>query len=81
MLKAAQNTIDKFIDYFNNVDPEERDPLTGRPVFKVKDIISEITNLHKVHEELVILDNQVKKEIAETSSIRGGAEDGYIPSF
>jgi hypothetical protein len=43
MLKAAQNTVDKFIDYFNNVDPEERDPISGKPIFKVKDLIAEIS--------------------------------------
>lgn len=81
MLKAAQNTIDKFIDYFNNVDPEERDPISGKPIFKVKDLIAEISQLHKVHEELVVLDGQVKKEISETSSIRGGAEEGFLPNL
>ena len=81
MLKAAQNTVDKFIDYFNNIDPEERDIQTGKPIFKVKDIMAEISNLDKVHQELIILEGQVKKEIAETSSIRGGAVDGYIPKF
>ena len=81
MLKAAQNTVDKFIDYFNNIDPEERDLQTGKPIFKVKDIMAEISNLDKVHQELLILEGQVKKEIAETSSIRGGAVDGYIPKF
>jgi len=79
MLHAAQNTVDKFIDYFNNIDPEERDPLTGKPIFKVKDIMTEVSNISKVNEELQILESQVKKEIAEQSSIRGGAEDGFIP--
>jgi hypothetical protein len=56
MLKAAQNTVDKFIDYFNNIDPEERDLQTGKPIFKVKDIMAEISNLDKVHQELLILE-------------------------
>lgn len=79
MLQAAQNTVDKFIDYFNNIDPEERDPTTGKPVFKVKDIMTEVSNISKVHEELKILESQVKKELSEISSIRGGATDGFIP--
>lgn len=79
LLKAAQNTVDKFIDYFNNVDPEERDPLTGKPIFKVKDLIAEISNLSKVNDELNTLENMVKKELQEASIIRGGAVEGFTP--
>lgn len=81
LLKAAQNVIDKFVDYFNNIDVEERDEQTGKPIYKTKDVMAEISSLHKVHEELVILESQVKKEISETSSIRAGAVDGYHPNI
>ena len=81
MLQAAQNTVDNFIDYFNTVvDLSERDA-NGKPVLKTKDIIAEISSLSKVHEELKILEGQVKKEMMETSSIRGGATDGFLPNF
>jgi hypothetical protein len=56
MLHAAQLTVDKFIDYFTNIDPEERDAQTGKPIYKVKDIMTEISNLSKVHEELKTLE-------------------------
>lgn len=79
MLKAAQNTTDKFIDYFNNVDPEERDPQTGKPVFKVKDLIAEISNLSKVHEELKTLEQMVKQDMTQTTTVRGGAIEGFEP--
>ena len=81
LLQAAQNTVDKFIDYFNNVDPEERDPLTGKPIFKVKDLMSEISSLSKVHDELTALEGMVKKELSEQSSIRAGAVEGFMPNF
>lgn len=81
LLQAAQNTVDKFIDYFNNVDPEERDPLTGKPIFKVKDLMAEISSLSKVHDELTSLEGMVKKEISEQSTIRAGATEGFIPNF
>ena len=81
LLQAAQNTVDKFIDYFNNVDPEERDPMTGKPIFKVKDLMAEISSLSKVQEELSALENLVKKELAEQSSIRAGAVEGFMPKF
>lgn len=81
LMKAAQNTVDKFVDYFNNVDPEERDVQTGKPIFKVKDLITEISNLSKVHDELITLESMVKKELTEHTSIRGGAVDGYMPDL
>lgn len=77
LLKAAQNTVDKFVDYFNNIDVEERDLQTGKPIWKVETIIKELTSLHKVHEELVTLEVQVKKDISEVSKIRGGASTGF----
>ena len=79
LLKAAYNTVDKFIDYFNNVDPEERDQTTGKPIFKVKDIMSEISNLSKVHEELKVLEGLVKKELTETTSLRGNVSEDFDP--
>ena len=77
LLKASQNTVDKFVDYFNNIDVEERDLQTGKPIWKVETIIKELTSLHKVHEELVTLEVQVKKDISEVSKIRGGASTGF----
>lgn len=81
LLQAAQITVDKFIDYFNNVDPEERDPLTGKPIYKVKDLMAEISSLSKVHDELVALESMVKKELSEQSTVRGGAVDGFQPNL
>lgn len=81
MLKAAQNTVDNFIDYFNNLDLLATDPTTGKFLNKTKDVIAEISSLHKVHEEMVILEAAVKKELSEQSSIRAGAVDGYQPNF
>lgn len=80
MMKAAQNAVDKFTDYFNNIDPEERDPISGKPIFKVKDIMAEITTLSKVNSELKVLEGQVKKEMEVQSSLRGNATDGFIPA-
>lgn len=79
MLKAAQETVNKFIEYFNAVDPLERDELTGKPLYKVKDIMAELSSLGKVHDELIDLEARVKKEVAEKSTIRGGAVEGYEP--
>lgn len=79
MLHAAQETVNKFIEYFNSVDPLERDDQTGKPVYKVKDIMAELSSLGKVHDELIDLESRVKKELAEKSTIRGGAVEGFEP--
>lgn len=81
LLQAAQDTVDKFIDYFHNIDVEERDLQTGKPIWKVETIMKEIANMSKVHDELKTLEGMVKKEISETSTLRGGYEDGYTPNF
>lgn len=82
MLKAAQETVNKFIEYFNTVDPlMDRDEQTGKPLYKVKDIMAELSSLGKVYDELKDLESRVKKEAAEQSSIRGGAIEGYEPDF
>lgn len=80
LLRAAQITADKFVNYFMNIDPEERDVETNKPIYKVKDIMTEISNLSKVSEELKILESQCKKDLAESSQLRGGVSDGFIPT-
>ena len=62
MFQAAQNTVIKLIDYFNSIDPQERDPVTGQPIFKVKDIMQEVKGLAEVNDNLKALELQVKKE-------------------
>lgn len=79
-LSAARITINKFIDYFSSIDPQERDETTGKPIYKVKDIISEITNMSKVLDELKTLEQVAKKEMQEESQLRGNAVEGFIPS-
>ena len=80
-LGAARVTINKFIDYFQNLDPEERDEQTGKPIYKVKDIIAEISNMSKVLDELKTLEGIAKKEMQEESQLRGNATEGFLPDF
>ena len=80
VLQASQHTVDQFIDYFMNIDPQERDEQTGKPIYKVKDIQAEIQNLPKVLDELKFVEQQVKKEMEEQSQLRGGAIEGYTPT-
>lgn len=81
LLQAAQTTADNLMDYFNNIVDFGLRKEDGSPIYKTKDVIAEISNLHKVHEELTILEAQVKKELQESSTVRGGAIDGFQPNF
>ena len=77
LLEAAKRAADQFIDYFDTiVDLNERDN-NGKPVFQAEKVMKEMATLHKVHEELVTLEEQVKKELTEQSTVRGGATDGF----
>lgn len=79
LLGAARKAADQFIDYFETIiDLNERDN-NGKPVFSAEKVMKEMSNLHKVHEELITLEDQVKKELTEQSVIKGGATDGFDP--
>lgn len=79
MLKAAMNAADQFIDYFTDiVDLNERD-VNGKPIFTAEKVMKEVGMLNKVHEELVTLENRVKKELAEKSTLRAGAIEDFDP--
>ena len=79
LLEAARRAADQFIDYFDtSVDLNERDT-NGKPVFSAEKVMNEMASLHKVHEELITLEDEVKKELTEQSTVRGGATDGFDP--
>lgn len=77
MLHAAQDMVDKFIDYFETADPLERDPQTGKPIYQVKNFIAELSKLDEVQQALTDLTARVKKSLEAQSTIRGGAIEGY----
>lgn len=79
MLNAAKATVDRFIDYFEViVDLNERDQ-NGKPIFSAEKVMKEVSNLTKVHQELVDLENAVKKELTEQSTLRAGAVEDFDP--
>lgn len=79
LILAAQSMVDKLTDYFNNMDLEERDQVSGKPVYKAKDVMSEMQSVSKIVEELKVLETLFKKQQASAPSFRGDAEVGYDP--
>lgn len=80
LIRAAQGMVDKFIDYFNSVDPLERDLQTGKPIFKVKDMMDETKRISDIIEELDALERLYKKQMSKDSDIRGDATPGFRDS-
>ena len=79
LLEAARRAADQFIDYFETiVDLNERDQ-NGKPIFSAEKVMKEVSNLTKVHQELVDLENAVKKELTEQSTLRAGAVEDFDP--
>ena len=78
LIRSAQGIVDKITDYFDTIDLTERDELTGKPIFKTKDVMAEMQTVSKVVEELKTLEFMYKKEQEAESDIRGDAEVGFM---
>ena len=79
MLNAAKLGAQQFIDYFTIIaDLNERD-VNGKPVFDAKKHFETMSKMHDLHEELTNLENLVKKELTETSTLRAGAVEDFDP--
>ena len=79
LLQSAQTVTDKIIDYFNNINIEERDEQTGKYVNKVSDVQKAMKEAADQIETLKQIEALVKKEMTEQSQIRGGAVEGFMP--
>lgn len=77
LIKSAQQLVDKICDYFDTIDVGERDELSGKPIYKVKDIMAEMKTVSGVIEELQRLESMYKKEQEAESDIRGDVEPGF----
>jgi hypothetical protein len=78
MLKSAQNAVRAVIDQFNSTDLSERDPISGKPIFKNKDVIAEIKGCKDLIVSLRELEVQVKRGLETESNVRGNTELGMF---
>ena len=79
LLQSAELVTDRIIDFFNNVDIEERDEQTNKYINKVSDIQKAMKEAVEQIESLKQIEALVKKEMTEQSQIRGGAVEGFMP--
>lgn len=79
LLNAARMAADQFAEYFETIiDLNERDQ-NGKPVFSAEKVMKEMAQLSKVHEQLSLLESQVKQEMEVQTSTRAGVSEGYDP--
>lgn len=79
LLEAAKKAADQLTDYFDViVDLNERD-VNGKPVFSAEKFMKEVAQLSNVHEQLVLLEKEVKESVTQQSETRGGVSMGYDP--
>lgn len=71
-------SVRKVIYYFENVNIEERDPVTGKPIFTTKDLVSNLKNSKDLVASIQELELQVKKGMATENTIRGNTEVGMF---
>jgi hypothetical protein len=78
LLRSAYRATDELRIYFDNIDLQERDPETGKPIYAAKDLIASISALGKTVEGLEQLEYMVKKEKEKERGLRGGQEAGMF---
>ena len=72
LLGDARNAVDKISRFLREVNLNEE--VNGKPKHDVKKIADTLGNLSRITESLQKLEEQVKKELQEKESMRGGHE-------
>ena len=80
LLQSQKNMVDRMTIYFDTLDFDERDPLTNKPIYKMKDVLDEMSKTGKALENIEILEESYKKEQEKESSLRGGRIGGRFDS-
>lgn len=78
LLNSAYRAVDELRRFFDEVDLQERDPETGKPIYKSNDIIANIANLGKTVGGLEELEYMVKKQKEKERGLRGQAQAGMF---
>lgn len=79
LIKTAYRTLEKLRVYLDEIDLDERDPQTQKPIFKAKDILDSIGSIGTMSDKLKELElNYKKDQIASNSKNRGDQEPGFM---
>lgn len=78
LIKTAHRTLEKMRVFLDNIDLDERDPMTNKPIWKGKDILDNIGSIGTMADRLHDLEEKYKKDLLENSkTLRGDRKVAY----
>lgn len=78
LIKTAHRTLEKMRVFLDNIDLDERDPMTNKPIWKGKDILDNIGSIGTMADRLHDLEEKYKKDLLENAkTLRGDREIAY----
>lgn len=78
LIKTAHRTLEKMRVFLDNIDLDERDPMTNKPIWKGKDILDNIGSIGTMTDRLHDLEEKYKKDLLENAkTLRGDREIAY----
>jgi hypothetical protein len=77
LIKTAYNTIYKMRIHLDNIDFSEVDA-DGKPIYKPKDVIADLTSISKIRTELKTLEELHKTSMEAEAAVRGGVSLGML---
>ncbi len=76
LIKTAYRTLYKTQVFLDSIDFTEIDEM-GKPLYKPKDVMLDISTIGKMRISLKELEEQYKNELSADSDVRGGVELGF----
>ena len=78
LIKTAYRTLEKLRIYLDEIDLDERDPQTQKPIFKASDILNALGSIGTMSDRLKELEENYKKDLLEgKKTLRGDKEVAY----
>ena len=77
LIKTAYHTIYKMRVHLDSIDFSETDA-DGKPIYKPKDVIADLTSISKIRTELQTLEELHKTNQEASAKVRGDVELGVL---
>ena len=79
LIKTAFRTLEKMRVFLDNIDLDERDSTTNKPIWKGKDILDNIASIGTMADKLKELELNYKKDVMESNNkLRGDVTPGFL---